>query len=75
VTFDDPQGTYLAWLDFSAFGLDNPARHLRDRARVALTDGGPFRGGSDSHARLNFATQPEVLIESIGRIEQYLKSL
>jgi cystathionine beta-lyase len=63
-----PEGTYLAWLDFSAMGLDNrAAAFLLDRARVACNDGYEF--GGDGHcARLNFATTPAILAEICERI-------
>jgi cystathionine beta-lyase len=74
IVFGVPEGTYLAWLDLSSFELDNPMRHLREHARVALTDGDLFRGGSSKWARLNFATEPEILIEAVGRMEKTLRS-
>lgn len=69
-----PEGTYLAWLDFSALPLDRPAAaFLLDRARVALNDGGEF--GGDSHcARLNFATAPAILSQICERIARALDS-
>jgi cystathionine beta-lyase len=65
-----PEGTYLAWLDFSALHLDRPAAaFLLERAGVALNDGNDF--GGDSHcARLNFATTPAILQEILGRVER-----
>lgn len=69
-----PEGTYLAWLDMSGYGLKSPMKFIRDTARVALTDGEPFRGGSDQYVRLNFATEPEILIESVERIEKSLRA-
>lgn len=74
IGYAEPEGTYLAWLDMSSFGLDAPMKHLRDRARVALSDGAPFRGGSEDRVRFNFATDPEILIESVDRIEQVLRA-
>lgn len=74
VGYAAPEGTYLAWLEMSAFGLESPMKHLRDRARVALSDGGPFRGGSNERVRFNFATEPEILIEAVERIEQALRA-
>jgi cystathionine beta-lyase len=63
-----PEGTYLAWLDFSALNLGLPASaFLLERARVALNDGADFGGGSHC-ARLNFATTPAILSEILDRI-------
>ncbi len=63
-----PEGTYLAWLDFAAYNLSQPAAdHLLERAKVAL-NAGPDFGGGESFARLNFATTPELLTEILERI-------
>lgn len=63
-----PEGTYLAWMDLSSYGLDVPTEHILDKGRVALTGGAPFRGDSSQFARLNFATEPEILIEMMERV-------
>jgi cysteine-S-conjugate beta-lyase len=65
-------GTYLAWLDFSAYDIDDPAEHLLDHARVALSSGAPFRGDSSRFARLNFATDEETLVKILERIADAL---
>lgn len=72
VRFAPPEGTYLGWLDMSAYGLDNPNRFIRENARVALTSGRRFRGDGDQNVRLNFATEPEILIEIVERISTAL---
>jgi len=61
-----PEGTYMAWLDFSAYGLERPAALLLERARVALSDGADF--GDAACARLNFATTPAILNAICERI-------
>lgn len=68
VGYVEPDATYLAWLDFSRHGLDDPAAFLVERAGVALTGGMPFGVGGEGHARLNFATYPHILTEVIERI-------
>lgn len=73
--FSPPEGTYLAWLDMTAYGLDNPNRFLREEARVALTAGAPFRADGTQHVRLNFATDPEILTEIVERIGTSIGSL
>ncbi len=74
VVFDKPQGTYLAWLDLSSFEVDHPMHHLRDHARVALSDGELFRGDCRQWVRLNFATEPELLVETVSRMERTLRN-
>ena len=64
-----PQATYLAWLDCRALGLGtDPAAVFRERGRVALSPGPGFGTGGEGHARLNFATSPEVLAEAVERM-------
>ena len=64
-----PEGTFLAWLDFSDLGLGpDPAAVLRERARVALHPGPGFGQGGQGHARLNFGTSPEIVREAVRRI-------
>jgi cystathionine beta-lyase len=61
-----PQATFLAWLDCSALGREDPARFFLDEARVAVSDGPPFGAGCEQYVRLNFATS-HALLERIVR--------
>jgi cystathionine beta-lyase len=71
VGYQVPEGTFLAWLDFTALGLGpDPAAVLRERARVALHPGPGFGQGGAGHARLNFGTSPEILGEAVARIAE-----
>ncbi|GAB3848554.1 MalY/PatB family protein [Nesterenkonia populi] len=84
VGYTMPEGTYLAWLDFSAYGFDDepagglespiqgPARRLLTDAGVALTGGHAFGTGGERHARLNFACSQAVLMEAVERIGRAL---
>lgn len=65
-----PEGTYLVWLDFSAYNLSHEEIHekLREEARVVLNDGLTFGKEGDSHARLNVATPFETVKEACERI-------
>lgn len=68
-----PEATYLAWLDLSGLGLgDDPTGEVLRRARVALSPGPIFGSGGAGHARLNYATSPEVLREAVERIASSL---
>ena len=53
---EDAQATYLAWLDCSPLGLDDPAGVFEQHGRVALEPGPLFGTGGDGFVRLNFAT-------------------
>lgn len=61
-----PQATFLAWLDCSALGLDDPARFFLDHGKVALSDGPPFGPGCEQQVRLNFATSRALLERVVG---------
>ena len=68
-----PEATYLAWLDLGGLGLgDDPAGEVLRRARVALSPGPIFGSGGQGHARLNFATSPDILRYAVGRIASIL---
>lgn len=61
-----PQGTYLIWLDFSAYNIsDEELRNLlRDEAKVILNRGLDFGEEGTLHARLNVA-MPKTLLERV----------
>ncbi len=64
-----PDATFLAWLDLTEMGLgDDPAAVLLERGRVALSNGPSFGEPGRGHARLNFATSPDLLEEAVRRI-------
>ena len=67
-----PQGTYLVWLDFSAYGLSNEQlqEKLMKEAKVVLNDGLSFGKEGKFHARLNTATPLETVKEACQRIVQ-----
>lgn len=67
-----PEGTYLAWLDMSAYGLADPTAHCLEEARVALTGGGPFGTGAGQFVRFNFACAPGMVTEMVERIARAL---
>lgn len=66
-----PEASYLAWLDFSDYGI--PHKELADKlineARVALNDGTTF-GGSDYECcfRINLGCPKSMLLDALNRI-------
>ena len=59
-----PEATYLAWIDCTGLGLDDPAKHF---VRNKLACGfGSFYGDNQS-VRINFATPPATLDEVLVR--------
>ncbi|MFL6130490.1 MAG: MalY/PatB family protein [Mycobacteriales bacterium] len=73
VGYRPPDASFLAWLDFSAYGLgDDPARVLLERGRVALEPGPAFGRQGAGHARLTIGTSRTLLTEAVDRIAQAL---
>ncbi len=71
-----PEASYLAWLDFSAYGI--PHQELADRfihdARVVLNDGTTFGGSMyEGCFRLNLGCPKQQLLDALDRIEKALK--
>lgn len=66
-----PEGTYLAWLDFTRL-FQEPAplkEFLIQRARVGLNDGATFGKQGAGFSRLNFACPRSQLHEGLERIK------
>lgn len=67
-----PEGTYLMWLDFSAYGLTQ--QQLMDKlvneAGVALNDGSHYGEEGEGFARMNIGTQRATLMEGLERIKK-----
>lgn len=55
------EATYLAWVDASATGYDDPARTALDTGRVMLHPGRFFGRGYEKFVRVNLATSPQRL--------------
>ena len=67
--YHEPEATYFAWLDLSAFNL-LPSAHefLLDVAHVATSAGSEFGPEYAEFVRLNFATSPTILEEILSRV-------
>ncbi|UCD01769.1 MAG: pyridoxal phosphate-dependent aminotransferase [Promethearchaeota archaeon] len=74
VDFIDPEGTYLAWLDFNRLGMSD--KELREfmlkKAKVALDGGKIFGPGGEGFERINVACPRSLLKECMIRIENAL---
>lgn len=69
IRWTPPRATYLAWLDCTPLGLDpDPAEVFLEQGRVALSPGPGYGRQGAGHARLNFATSPELLSEAVRRM-------
>jgi len=62
------QGTYLAWVDATPLGFDNPAVRIRERGKVAFNPGTDYAGDHSQWVRINLATSPAIIREAVRRI-------
>ena len=65
------QATYLAWIDMSALGLDDPVAFF-EQAGVGLSPGAQF--GNGQFVRLNFGCTKARLVEALARMERAILS-
>lgn len=76
VSMAKPEGTYLAWLDFSACphpqAAADPFRFFLERAGVAFEDGKKFGPGGEGRVRLNFGCPRPLLLEALQRMKDAL---
>ena len=72
LTYEPSQGTYLAWLDCSPLGLENPAEFFHEQARVRFNFGTDFAPESQQFARVNLATSRDIIDEAVKRMRDAL---
>ena len=72
-----PEGTYLAWLDFSNYNLtDMDLQELmQKKAKIALDDGYIFGAGGEQFQRINFACPRTILEKALKSIEKSLEGI
>jgi cystathionine beta-lyase len=70
----EPEGTYLAWLDFSELGLS--AQELKEsithKAKLWLNDGPAFGAGGEGFQRMNAACPRSVIQEALERLKNMI---
>ena len=74
VRYMEPQGTYIAWLDFSPLGIGDPANYFFKKANVALTDGRECGEVGRGCVRMNFAMPYPLLEECFDRMAAALEA-
>jgi cystathionine beta-lyase len=72
-----PQGTYMMWLDFSAYGLSDEALQdaLRHKAKVQMNAGPSFGIEGAGHMRFNVASPLTMVQEACERIVTALEGV
>jgi cystathionine beta-lyase len=69
VSWNPPEGTFLAWLDCAKLGADNEPREMfLERGRIALEPGLRFGAAGAGWVRLNFGTSADILDEATARM-------
>jgi len=76
VGYRPPQGTYLAWLDFSQTPLAQEVHKIMlEQAKVGLNDGRMFGPQYQGWLRLNFATSRSLVQEALERIARVVQAV
>jgi cystathionine beta-lyase len=72
-----PEGTYLAWLDFSDLSLNEMELQqlMQKKAKIALDDGYIFGAGGEYFQRINFACPRSILQKGLESIEKCLEHI
>jgi cystathionine beta-lyase len=72
----EPEGTFLAWLDFRELGLDAKAlaQFLAQKAEVALNPGHWFGREGAGYARMNIACPQSMLREGLLRLTDAVRN-
>jgi cysteine-S-conjugate beta-lyase len=71
IGYQPPEGTYLAWLDCRALGIEgSPAEFFLAKAQVLLVDGAACGEAGSGHVRLNFATPRPIIKEMVRRMAE-----
>ncbi|MDR2710858.1 MAG: pyridoxal phosphate-dependent aminotransferase [Burkholderiales bacterium] len=71
----EPEGTYLLWLDFSAYGLTQNEldQRLTESAKLWLSTGTTFGQEGEGFQRMNIACTRATLTEALRRLEKEFK--
>lgn len=64
------EATYLAWLNVSELGLDNPHKYFEEQIRVGLSAGAEY--GDENFLRLNFGCPRSTVEQAVERMRQVL---
>lgn len=74
VVYTPPQGTYLAWLECAALGIEgSPAAFFSEHAGVVTTDGAMCGDGAETAVRFNFAMPRPLLAEAVAAMGAALR--
>lgn len=71
----EPEGTYFAWIDFSALGLDRAAlnRLIIHKAHLWLDAGHIFGKRSEQFQRIVLASPRTIIVQALTQLERAIK--
>ena len=75
-TFEE-RATYLAWLDVSGLGFDEPAKQILEQARVSVVPGSDHSIDDQDYkqyVRMNIGTYPEIIEQAVESISSIAKT-
>jgi cystathionine beta-lyase len=76
VNYTMPEGTYLAWLDFRDTPLDGDlAEFFREKAHVAVVDGGACGTVGSRSIRFNFAMPGPLLEQAVRQMSEAMRAI
>ena len=75
VKFVKWEGSYVVWLDFSEYKVEDINLYLQEHAKVALNKGDVFDKNCKNFARINIACPRYQLEDGLNRIEKALNRL
>lgn len=76
VRYVAPEGTYLSWLDFRAYGLDDElAAFFVEHANVAMNNGLAFGPVGAGFVRFNFATPRPIIQQMVIAMAEAVNAL
>jgi cysteine-S-conjugate beta-lyase len=72
-----PEATYLIWIDFRAYGMNDKqlTQFITDEAGVGLNNGARFGPGGEGWMRLNLGCPRTVLAEGLARLHKAFEGL
>lgn len=72
-----PESTFLVWLDFQDYGMDDRqlTEFMVQKAGVALNNGARFGTGGDGWQRINIGCPRTLLMEGLEKIERAFRDL
>lgn len=75
VDYTRPQGTYLTWLGFDRYLLEeSPSKILRDQFHLGVNEGKTLGVGYEGWARVNAAMSPELWRQAVERLTEFIKT-